>query len=285
MEKDLRLAKLWDEWLTSEINNSDFEASGLLMGMKFSGKFFQTNRLRTARRLMKIWPSTSYYEKYKFTPAISLITEKNHKARVKIECPQKILKFPKSLKASWAWLKGLWGSAGGLYFPKNGYYLTLIISDEKISRLISKIFERAGLAFNEHRNEITIRNHEDIMTFLSNMDMNLTALELGKTAIIRSVRNRANVESNYEAANIARTVKAAAEQLKLAKKFLSLKNSEALPEKLTAVAELRIKFPDDSLEELGKKLNPPIKKSAVKYRYNRIKNFLEKKIHMEEIKK
>ncbi len=278
MEKNLQLGRLWDEWLTSENKNkiqSDFEVSGLLAGMKKNGNFFHTNRLRTARRLMRVWSCTSYYEKFNFTPAISLITQKNQKPRVKIECPPGILKNPKSLKNSWLWLKGLWGSAGGFYFPKNGYYITLIISDEKISVMTSKILKLTGLAWSEHRNEFTLRNHEDIMTFLCNTGMILNALEFDKTVMLRSVRNRVNVERNYEAANIARTVRAAREQLELAGKFLS--SGVSLPENLRELAELRIKYPDDTLEELGKKLNPPIKKSSVKYRWNKIKDFTQEK--------
>jgi len=271
MEKNLRLGKLWDEWLLYENKNkiqNDYEVSGILMGMKN----FQTNRLRTVRRLMRIWPLTSYYEKYKFTPGISLITATNSKPKVKISCPENILKVPGNLKNSWAWLKGLWGSSGGLYFPKNGYYLTMIISNSEIT---GKILKLSGLAWSQHRSEFTLRNHDDIMTFLCNIGMTLSALEFDKTVMFRSVRNRVNVQRNYEAANIARSVKAAREQLELAKKFLALGCS--LPENLRAVAELRIKSPDDSLEELGKKLNPPIKKSAVKYRWEKIKNLIEEK--------
>lgn len=273
MEKDLRLGKLWDEWLTAEISSlqADYEVSGILMGMKN----LQTNRLRTARRLMRIWPQTSYYEKYKFTPAISLITAKNQKPRVKISCPENFLKVPNSLKNSWPYLKGLWGSAGGLYLPKNGYYLTLIISDKKISKLASKILNLSGLSWACRRNEFTLRNHDDIMTFLCNTGMTSSALEFDKTVMLRSVRNRVNVQRNYEAANIARTVKAAREQEEFAKKFLE--RGVSLPENLKNIAELRIKFPDDSLEELGKKLYPPITKSAVKYRFDKIKKILEKK--------
>ena len=79
MEKELRLGKLWDEWLTAESSSrtqADFEICGLLTGMRHAGNIFHTNRLRTARRLMRLWPSTSYYEKFNFTPAISLITQK-----------------------------------------------------------------------------------------------------------------------------------------------------------------------------------------------------------------
>ena len=275
MEKNLRLGKLWDEWLLSENSSKsdyDYEVSGILTGMKN----FQTNRLRTARRLMRIWPQTSYYEKYKFTPRISLLTMKNQKARVKISFPEaleKILKFPKSQKSSWSWLKGLWGSAGGLYFPKNGYYLTLIISGSEISEIVANYLKISGLAWTSHRNEFTLRNHDDIMTFLCNIGMTSTALEFDKTVMIRSVRNQVNVQRNYEAANIARSVKAASAQIELAKKFLALPVS--LPENLKSVAELRIKFPNDTLEELGKKLTPNIKKSSVKYRWDRIKKLLE----------
>ena len=271
----MRLGKLWDEWLTAESSSrtqADFEVCGLLTGMRHAGNIFHTNRLRTARRLMRLWPFTSYYEKFNFTPAISLITQKNHKPRVKITLPEKILKFPKNLRGSWAWLKGLWGSAGGLYFPKTGYYLTLIISGEKNFELTSKATELTGLSWNVRKNEFTLRNHDDIMTFLCNAGMSVSALKFDETVMMRLIKNRANVVSNYEAANIARSVKAAREQLVMAEKFLSLKN---IPAKLKEIAELRINNPHDTLEELGEKLNPPVKKSTVKYYLNKIKNFME----------
>lgn len=278
MEKELRLGKLWDEWLTAESSSrtqADFEICGLLTGMRHAGNIFHTNRLRTARRLMRLWPSTSYYEKFNFTPAISLITQKNHKPRVKITLPEKILKFPKNLRGSWAWLKGLWGSAGGLYFPKTGYYLTLIISGEKNFELTSKAVELTGLSWNVRKNEFTLRNHDDIMTFLCNAGMTGTALKFDETVMMRLIKNHANVIRNYEAANIARSVKAAREQLVMAEKFLSLKNVRDLPKNLKEIAELRINNPHDTLEELGEKLNPPVKKSTVKYYLNKIKNFME----------
>lgn len=278
MDRDLWLGELWDEWLTFEKKSkaaADLECSGILMGMRkdHSPFTFITNRLRTARRLMKIWPKSSYFEKLKFTPAISLVTQKNRKPYVKIHCPVKNLKLPKNSRSSWAWLKGLWGSVGGLYFPKAGYYLTLIISDEQVAEISRAALNFTGLSWSEHRSEFTIRNHEDITTFLCNAGMPLGALRFDEIVMLRSVRNRVNVERNYEAANIARAVKAAGEQSRLAKKFLSLEG-KALPQKLKEVAELRLKFPDDTLEELGARLNPPISKSTVKYRWRKIEEII-----------
>ena len=282
MDKDLWLSDLWDEWLISPVKsrkNADAETSGLLMGMKHSHGTFTTNRLRVARRLtgpgkVRLWPLTSYAEK--FTLGISMITRPNHKPSVKFICPPEILKIPSGIKTSWAWLKGLWGSTGGLYFPKTGYYLTLIISDKETSRLARIILERTGLSWSEHRNEFTLRNHDDIMTFLYNTGMTSGALDLEEMSVIRSARNKANLASNYDAANIARSVKAAGEQLKLARKIISNGLLETLPENLQEVIKLRIACPDETLEGLGKKLQPQIKKSAVKYRWSKIQKLTDK---------
>lgn len=205
-----------------------------------------------------------------------MITRKNQKPNVKFECPVQILKIPKDLKNSWFWLKGLWGSTGGFYFPKSGYYLTLIISDPKISEMTQNILGMTGLSWSAHRSEFTLRNHEDIMTFLCETGLVSTALKFDSTVMIRSVRNRVNVARNYETANIERSVRAAREQTIMAEKILSEGIFETLPEKLREIIELRMKYPDDTLDELGKKLNPQIKKSAVKYRWKKIQNLIDK---------
>ena len=269
MDKDLWLGELWDEWLNFEVKSrvlADFEISGILTGMRRN----TTNRLRAARRLMKVWPMTSYAKQFNFTPGISLTTSKNRKPCVKISCPREFLKLPKNLRNSWAWLKGIWGSAGGLYFPKNGYHLAIINSDQDVAKILRKAINITGLSWSEHRNEFTLRNHDDIVTFLCNAGMPESSLGFVELSLIRSQRNRANVISNYEAANIARSVKSSHEQLTLARKIIEAGKLDSLPKKLQDVVLARIENPDDSLEELGRKLTPPISKSTVKYRINKI---------------
>ncbi|MBR0203541.1 MAG: DNA-binding protein WhiA [Synergistaceae bacterium] len=292
MDKSKLLANIWDEWLISPVNSTsaaDFEASGLLLGMRHSNNSntFTTNRLRTARRLtgpgrVRLWAMTSYSEK--FNLELSMITRKNHKPAVKFICPRELLRTPRNLRASWSWLKGLWGSCGGLYSPKAGYYLTLIISDEEISELARNVLALTGLNWSEHRNEFTLRNHDDITTFLYKTGIQSGALALEDTAIIRNAKNRANLASNYDSANIARSVKAAHEQSILAHKILDSGLFEALPPKLRELVELRLSQPDATLDELGKKINPPITKSAVKYRWEKIHEFIKNFITEEKNK-
>ena len=281
MDKDLWLSKIWDEWLSSPVKSrslADAETSGLLMGMRHHNGVFTTNRLKAARRLtgpgkFPLWPLTSYSENLALN--ISMITRPNRKPSVKFICPPEILSFPGNLPSIWSWLKGLWGSSGGLYFPKTGYYLTLIISDAELSRMTRNIIAQTGLTWSEHRNEFTLRNHDDITTFLYNSGMESGALDFEEMTIIRSARNKANLVRNYDTANIARSVKASHEQRKLAEKIFTSGIIDSLPENLRELLRLRIANPDLSLEELGLRLNPPVSKSTVNYRWKKIKTLIE----------
>lgn len=281
MDRDLWLAKIWDEWLTSPVTsrrNADAEASGLLTGMRRHSGTFTTNRLRAARRLsgpakFPLWPLTSYSRK--FPLSVSMITRPNHKPSVKFTLPPVKLTVPEKVSDIWPWLKGLWGTAGGLYFPKSGYYLTLIISDPETSALTRTIIDKTGLAWSGHRNEFSLRNHDDITTFLYNIGIEAGALDFEGMTLIRSARNKANLERNYDAANIARSVRAAHEQRRLAEEIMSSGMLDTLPEKLREVVDARLENPDISLEELGMRLSPPVSKSTVNYRWNRLRSLVE----------
>ena len=276
MDRELRLASLWDEWLASPVPSrasADIEASGLLMGMKHTSSLFTTNRLRAARRLSgpaksPLWPLTSYSQSHPLP--ITMITIPGRKPGVKFTCPLRILKHPKSTRSCWQWLKGLWGSTGGLYFPKSGYCLSLIVSDADTAETARYALGRIGLSWSEHRHEFTLRSHDDITTFLCNAGMPAGALDFDKTAMMRSIRNRANRESNYDSANIARSLKAAIEQTDLARRATASGMLEALPSNLRELVELRLEYPDASLGELGKQLNPPVTKSTVAYRWRKL---------------
>ena len=282
MDKDLWLSKIWDEWLTSPVKSrpyADAETSGLLLGMRRSNSTFTTNRLRVARRLtgpgkFPLWPLTSYSQKSELT--ISMLTRPNRKASVKFTVSPVInVHVPQNSALIWSWLKGLWGSTGGLYFPKSGYYLTFIISDAEISRTARGVLAKTGLSWSEHRNEFTLRNHDDIMTFLYNTGMEAGALDFEGRTLIRSAKNRANLARNYDSANIARSVKAAREQFLIAEEIMSSGIFDTLPENLRVVVKMRLDYPDASLEELGSRLNPPVSKSTVNYRWNKIRSLIK----------
>ncbi len=132
-----------------------------------------------------------------------------------------------------------------------------------------------GLAWRNHRHEYTLRNYDDIMTFLCNAGMPSGALDLDKTALMRSVKNRATLESNYDSANITRSLAAARNQSALAAQIISLGLLDKLPANLRDLVSLRLDYPDESLTGLGKRLNPAITKAAVNYRWRKVQEILD----------
>ena len=81
---------------------------------------------------------------------------------------------------------------------------------------------------------------------------------------------------NCEAANITKTVNAANKQIDdilLLQKHYGLSN---LPEPLRQMAETRLEYPESSLQELGRYLNPPVGKSGVNHRLRKLSEMAEK---------
>ena len=256
---------------------ADGETLGLLTGMRN----FSTNRLKAARRLtgpgkFPLWPLTSYSQQHSLR--ISMLTRPERKTQVKFTfTPELKIHEPLfSCSCSWSWsfLKGLWGTTGGLYFPKSGYHLSLIIP-VKIKKIPLKILNSTKLSLSVHGNEISLRKHDDITTFLYNIGTERSALEFEDMALIRSARNHANLVSNYDAANIARSVRASGQQREIAERIKSRGIFSNLPDKLREMLELRLNYPEETLEGLGQKANPPVSKSTVKYRWKKLESLID----------
>jgi cell division protein WhiA len=86
----------------------------------------------------------------------------------------------------------------------------------------------------------------------------------------RRLRNDANRLANADAANLRRTIEAAAAQVRAVERVVGDLGWEALDEDLRAVALARLANPAASLTELGELVDPPIGKSAVHRRMRRL---------------
>ena len=81
------------------------------------------------------------------------------------------------------------------------------------------------------------------------------------------MRNQVNRLVNCDTANVQKIVNSAQQQLhqiKIIESFIGLNN---LPPSLRQAAQLRCRFPEASLRELGLMLNPPVGKSGMNHRF------------------
>ena len=287
--------RLWDEWgaVPTEDELAAPECSGLLSGLfddspASSGTFsLRTGRLRAARRLLRLWRQTLWAGRWDLADALSIEKERGRE-RVSLRLPEGLWGEVSSLGAElagtdagrWAWLRGLWGSCGNLYFPRSGHYLVMRVTSGSVAAVARPILERTGIPWRTRSfhgaHESILRGQEDIVTFLCNIGLSEVPLQLEQRAMVRSMRDQANRASNCDAANIRRSLRVAEEQSRLAERLAREGLLPLLPPALRELAEARLADPGASLSELGEKLSPPIRKSTVKYRWARLSDHAEK---------
>ena len=100
-------------------------------------------------------------------------------------------------------------------------------------------------------------------------------LQLEDVRALRETKNRIHRLVNTEAANLERSAQAAAAQRRLIEYLRSAYGLVRLTPALREVAELRLKHPDESLAELGRRCNPPIAKPTVSSRLGALSRLAE----------
>lgn len=179
-----------------------------------------------------------------------------------------------------AYLRGLFLAAGHLSDPQKVYHLEFSLGDR--AELFLSFFENE-LGFSPKlvkRKSETILYFkdssaiEDVMTVLG---INDAAFLLMNCKIEKQFRNEANRRTNCEAGNITRAVNAAARVLSVLRKMEEEDRLSSLPEELYDVAKLRLAYPEASLTQLASLTTPPLTKSGVNHRLQKIIELSEKR--------
>jgi len=173
-----------------------------------------------------------------------------------------------------SFVRGAFLSSGMVCDPNKMYTLEFVISSTKLSEDFYSLLNEVGIS-----SKITTRrgvkvlyikdssNIEDILTF---MGATLSSIELMNVKIYKDVRNRINRKTNFETANISRTVDASVGQIELIELFEEKVGFEELEEDLKKIAILRTENPDMSLREIGECFSPPISRSSVNHKLQKL---------------
>jgi len=127
----------------------------------------------------------------------------------------------------------------------------------------------------KNRYLLYIKDSTQIEDFFAVIGANRLAFDLMNSKIVREVRGDANRQMNCDMANIKKTLSAAGKHIEI---IGELKNSGAiirLPADLRETADLRFENTQASMADLGLLHNPPISKSGVKHRLDKIVDFFE----------
>lgn len=173
-----------------------------------------------------------------------------------------------------AFLRGAYASVGSMSAPEKGYHLEFVcVRESQAEQLVSILqdFSLDGkIVLRKKYYVVYLKESEGIVDLLNVIEAHKALMELENLRILKEVRNSVNRRVNCEAANITKTVNAAAKQVEdilFIKEHYGLKK---LPDNLQEIAQVRLENPDVALKELGQLLEPPVGKSGVNHRLRKL---------------
>ena len=185
--------------------------------------------------------------------------------------------YKKCCKGSY--IRGMFLGSGSVSDPKKRYHMEFDIKHEAYAQKLCTMLDKMGIVSKimkrKDRSVVYIKEYGAIADTLGAMGAVGAAMDIYNISIEKELRNKANRQSNCEIANIEKITKAAFVQVEAIKKIEKKIGLSELPETLQEIARLRKEFPDESLKELGERLNPPIGKSGVNHRLKRIEEIAE----------
>lgn len=179
-----------------------------------------------------------------------------------------------------AFLRGIFLCMGSMSDPEKSYHLEFVCGTkekaEQVVEVLSNFRVEAKIVLRKKYFVVYIKEGAAIADLLNIMEARLSLLEFENLRIVREVRNSVNRRVNCETANIGKTVIAASKQIDDINKIKKYQGLSRLPEALEEMAEIRLKYPDLPLKELGQKLMPPLGKSGVNHRLRKLMEIADK---------
>lgn len=166
--------------------------------------------------------------------------------------------------------------SGFLNDPNKEYHLEITFKNNNKANEVKEILKNFNIISKDIKKRkktmVYIKEGEEISKFLALIGANESVISFEEIRVLKETRNNINRLVNCETANLNKTIIASVlqnEDIKLLKKYNKFEN---LSEDLKETAKIRIKYQNDSYEELGKKLKKPIGKSGVKHRLKKLSN-------------
>ena len=178
-----------------------------------------------------------------------------------------------------AFLKGAYLACGSVMNPERAYHLEFTVPYHNLAGDLETLLKLAGFPAKRTTRKglqvVYCKESEAIEDFLTALGATGSSLALMRIKVYKDVRNNANRRTNFETANIDKTVNAAVAQLRDIEYILAHRGEGFLPEPLRQVAVARRENPEMSLRELGEILPDRATRSAVNHRLTKISRMAE----------
>jgi len=213
-----------------------------------SGSFYSITVENTEKILMRL--------------GITLLPFKIHSGVVKRDCCAR------------AFVRGAFEGGGSIVTPEKSYHIEFSTRHPKIQETIEAILNRFDIRAKKLIRKgyyiAYLKSGEAVSDILALMGAHKTMMKFMNIKIVKEMRNTANRLVNCETANLDKIINASQEQIRAIKLIDKKVGLGSLSPEFRTLARLRLNNPEYSLQELGNKLSPPLSKSAVNRRMQKL---------------
>ena len=171
---------------------------------------------------------------------------------------------------------------GSVTDPERRYHLEIALSDAEFAAVFADVLAaaqpeiRLKATVRKHDTVLYLKQNEQICDALTYFGAPNASMELAAQQVYKNVRSMTNRRTNCDLANIDKSVAAGEQQISDIELIREKVGLDSLPAVLQEIAAARLADPDASLRELGAKLNPPLSRSGVNHRLQRISEIAAK---------
>ncbi len=171
-----------------------------------------------------------------------------------------------------SFLRGVFLGAGRITDPEKQYCLEFYLGDR--TDIFASYLENLGVipsvSDKKTGRVLYYKNSSKIEEFAAFAAMNKTVFAIMNAKISGEIRNSVNRIANCETNNIGKAVRASGKHLEVITELANANLLSSLPEELERTARLRMEHPDYSLTQLSQIIVPPVSKSGLSHRLNKI---------------
>ena len=173
-----------------------------------------------------------------------------------------------------AFLRGSFLAAGSMSDPEKTYHFEIACPSEDKAELLRALMVSfdidAKIIQRKKYFVVYIKDGAQIVDMLNVMEAHVSLMELENIRIEKEIRNSVNRQVNCDTANIRKTVSAAVKQVEDINYIKNTVGFGNLSDGLREMADLRLAYPEATLQELGKMLSTPVGKSGVNHRLRKL---------------
>ncbi|MCD8156647.1 MAG: DNA-binding protein WhiA [Clostridiales bacterium] len=178
-----------------------------------------------------------------------------------------------------AFIRGAFLTAGSMSNPGKSYHFEIVCRKrqgaEELCAVIGTFDIHPKIIERKNKFVVYLKDSEAIVDILNVMDASGALMRLENVRIIKDMKNSANRQSNCDTANISKIVRTATRQMEDIRVIGETMGFDKLSPTLREMAEVRMEHPEESLQELGAYLHPPVGKSGVNHRLKKLSEIAE----------